>query len=109
MELEVMEIRLPSTVAGSGGQQRHGPQAPAHLQPRHPSLQIDSAGDYIRQWVPELRHVNTKDLLSGEISLKAGLSRTTGGSQEAGEVQGFARFDPRLMVQAGSFSGTTHL
>ena len=29
---------------------------------------FDPEGDYIRRWLPELRHVNTKDLLSGEIT-----------------------------------------
>ena len=28
---------------------------------------FDAEGEYIRRWVPELRHVNTRDLLSGEI------------------------------------------
>ena len=28
---------------------------------------FDSAGDDIRQWVPDLRHLNTEALLSGEI------------------------------------------
>ena len=35
--------------------------------PATQASKFDAEGDYIRRWVPELRHVNTKDLLSGEI------------------------------------------
>ena len=35
--------------------------------PATQASKFDSSGDYIRQWVPELKHVNNKDLLSGEI------------------------------------------
>ena len=31
------------------------------------ATKYDADGEYIRRWVPELRHVNTKDLLTGEI------------------------------------------
>ena len=35
--------------------------------PATQSSKFDADGDYIRRWLPELRHVNTKDLLSGDI------------------------------------------
>ena len=35
--------------------------------PATQASKFDATGDYIRRWVPELRHVNTRDLLSGEI------------------------------------------
>ena len=44
---------------------------PKPLRIFNPSTQaskFDSEGEYIRTWLPELRHVNTKDLLSGEIA-----------------------------------------
>jgi deoxyribodipyrimidine photo-lyase len=36
--------------------------------PATQASKFDPHGDYIRTWLPELRHVNTKDLLSGEIA-----------------------------------------
>jgi len=36
--------------------------------PATQASKFDPDGTYIRSWLPELRHVNTKDLLSGEIS-----------------------------------------
>ena len=36
--------------------------------PATQASKFDPEGDYIRRWLPELRHVNTKDLLSGEIT-----------------------------------------
>ncbi|MFZ9714203.1 MAG: FAD-binding domain-containing protein [Vulcanococcus sp.] len=36
--------------------------------PATQASKFDPEGDYIRTWLPELRHVNTKDLLSGEIT-----------------------------------------
>ena len=36
--------------------------------PATQASKFDPNGDYIRTWLPELRHVNTKDLLSGEIA-----------------------------------------
>ena len=35
--------------------------------PATQSSKFDADGEYIRHWLPELRHVNTKDLLSGDI------------------------------------------
>jgi len=35
--------------------------------PATQASKFDPEGDYIRRWLPELRHVNTRDLLSGEI------------------------------------------
>ena len=35
--------------------------------PATQSSKFDADGEYIRRWLPELRHVNTKDLLSGDI------------------------------------------
>ncbi|MEC7896349.1 MAG: FAD-binding domain-containing protein [Cyanobacteriota bacterium] len=35
--------------------------------PATQSSKFDVDGEYIRRWLPELRHVNTKDLLSGDI------------------------------------------
>jgi deoxyribodipyrimidine photo-lyase len=35
--------------------------------PATQATKFDADGDYIRRWVPELRHVNTKDLLTGDI------------------------------------------
>jgi len=36
--------------------------------PATQASKFDPEGDYIRRWLPELRHVNTRDLLSGEIA-----------------------------------------
>ncbi len=36
--------------------------------PATQASKFDPEGAYIRHWLPELRHVNTKDLLSGEIA-----------------------------------------
>jgi deoxyribodipyrimidine photo-lyase len=36
--------------------------------PATQASKFDPEGTYIRHWLPELRHVNTKDLLSGEIA-----------------------------------------
>jgi len=36
--------------------------------PATQASKFDPKGEYIRHWLPELRHVNTKDLLSGEIA-----------------------------------------
>jgi deoxyribodipyrimidine photo-lyase len=36
--------------------------------PATQASKFDPTGAYIRHWLPELRHVNTKDLLSGEIA-----------------------------------------
>ena len=36
--------------------------------PATQASKFDPDGDYIRSWLPELKHVNTKDLLSGEIT-----------------------------------------
>ena len=46
-------------------------QTAAHLQPRHPGIQVRFSDDYIRRWVPELRR-ERKDLLSGEIQPSSG-------------------------------------
>lgn len=36
--------------------------------PATQASKFDADGSYIRRWLPELRHVNTRDLLSGEIA-----------------------------------------
>jgi len=36
--------------------------------PATQASKFDGEGEYIREWVPELRHVTTKDLISGEIA-----------------------------------------
>jgi deoxyribodipyrimidine photo-lyase len=36
--------------------------------PATQASKFDAEGCYIRHWIPELRHVNTRDLLSGEIA-----------------------------------------
>jgi len=38
------------------------------VNPATQASKFDPEGDYIRRWLPELRHVNTRDLLSGEIA-----------------------------------------
>ena len=40
---------------------------PADFQSLHPSQQFDPEANYIRRWLPELAHINTKDLISGDI------------------------------------------
>ena len=55
------------TVAGSGVPAAAWIPSPWIFNPATQASKFDAEGDYIRHWVPELRHVNTKDLLSGEI------------------------------------------
>ena len=72
-ERAFMELEVDGDLAANNGGWQWSASSgmdPKPLRIFNPATQaskFDSAGDYIRQWVPELRHVNTKDLLSGEI------------------------------------------
>jgi len=46
--------------------QRHGPQTSAITASQ--AQKFDPEGEYIREWLPELRSVDTEFLLSGNIS-----------------------------------------
>jgi len=48
--------------------QRHGPQTGANFNPASQAQKFDPEGEYIREWLPELRSVDTEFLLSGNIS-----------------------------------------
>lgn len=72
-ERAFMELEVDGDLAANNGGWQWSASSgmdPKPLRIFNPATQaskFDSAGDYIRQWVPELRHVNTEDLLSGEI------------------------------------------
>ena len=72
-ERALMELEVDGDLAANNGGWQWSASSgmdPKPLRIFNPATQaskFDSAGDYIRKWVPELRHVNTKDLLSGEI------------------------------------------
>ena len=72
-ERAFMELEVDGDLAANNGGWQWSASSgmdPKPLRIFNPATQaskFDSAGDYIRQWVPELRHVNTKDLLSGDI------------------------------------------
>ena len=72
-ERAFMELGVDGDLAANNGGWQWSASSgmdPKPLRIFNPATQaskFDSAGDYIRRWVPELRHVNTKDLLSGEI------------------------------------------
>ena len=72
-ERAFMELEVDGDMAANNGGWQWSASSgmdPKPLRIFNPATQaskFDSAGDYIRRWVPELRHVNTKDLLSGEI------------------------------------------
>ena len=72
-ERAFMELEVDGDLAANNGGWQWSASSgmdPKPLRIFNPATQaskFDSAGDYIRRWVPELRHVNTKDLLSGEI------------------------------------------
>jgi len=52
--------------AGNGAFQRHGPQTSA-IFPATQAQKFDPEGEYIREWLPELRSIDTEFLLSGNI------------------------------------------
>ena len=72
-ERAFMELEVDGDLAANNGGWQWSASSgmdPNPLRIFNPGTQaskFDSAGDYIRRWVPELRHINTKDLLSGEI------------------------------------------
>ncbi len=72
-ERAFMELEVDGDLAANnGGWQWRASSGmdPKPLRIFNPATQatkFDAEGDYIRRWLPELRHVNTKDLLSGEI------------------------------------------
>ncbi|MGC6482570.1 MAG: FAD-binding domain-containing protein [Synechococcus sp.] len=73
-ERAFMELEVDGDLAANNGGWQWSASSgmdPKPLRIFNPATQaskFDAAGDYIRRWVPELRHVNTKDLLSGEIA-----------------------------------------
>ena len=77
-ERAFMELEVDGDLAANNGGWQWSASSgmdPKPLRIFNPATQaakFDSAGDYIRRWVPELRHVNTKDLLSGEIGASNG-------------------------------------
>ena len=77
-ERAFMELEVDGDLAANNGGWQWSASSgmdPKPLRIFNPATQaskFDSAGDYIRRWVPELRHVNTKDLLSGDIGALGG-------------------------------------
>ena len=72
-ERAFMELEVDGDLAANNGGWQWSASSgmdPKPLRIFNPATQaskFDADGDYIRRWVPELRHVSTKDLLSGEI------------------------------------------
>ena len=72
-ERAFMELEVDGDLAANNGGWQWSASSgmdPKPLRIFNPATQaskFDAEGDYIRYWLPELRHVNTKDLLSGEI------------------------------------------
>lgn len=72
-ERAFMELEVDGDLAANNGGWQWSASSgmdPKPLRIFNPATQatkFDAEGDYIRRWLPELRHVNTKDLLSGEI------------------------------------------
>ncbi|MEB3176573.1 MAG: FAD-binding domain-containing protein [Synechococcus sp.] len=72
-ERAFMELEVDGDLAANNGGWQWSASSgmdPKPLRIFNPATQaskFDAEGDYIRQWLPELRHVNTKDLISGEI------------------------------------------
>ena len=68
-----MELEVDGDLAANNGgwqwsvSSGRDPKPLRIFNPATQASQFDSAGDCIRQWEPEPRNVNTKDLLSGEI------------------------------------------
>ncbi|WP_413744891.1 cryptochrome/photolyase family protein [Synechococcus sp. MIT S9451] len=73
-ERAFMELEVDGDLAANNGGWQWSASSgmdPKPLRIFNPSTQaskFDAEADYIRQWLPELRHVNTKDLLSGQIA-----------------------------------------
>ena len=72
-ERAFMELEVDGDLAANNGGWQWSASSgmdPKPLRIFNPSTQaskFDADADYIRHWLPELRHVNTKDLLSGDI------------------------------------------
>ena len=72
-ERAFMELEVDGDLAANNGGWQWSASSgmdPKPLRIFNPATQaskFDAEADYIRHWLPELRHVNTKDLLSGEI------------------------------------------
>ena len=72
-ERAFMELEVDGDLAANNGGWQWSASSgmdPKPLRIFNPATQaskFDAEGDYIRHWVPELKHVNTKDLLSGDI------------------------------------------
>ena len=72
-ERAFMELEVDGDLAANNGGWQWSASSgmdPKPLRIFNPATQaskFDAEGDYIRRWVPELRHVNTRDLLSGTI------------------------------------------
>ena len=72
-ERAFMELEVDGDLAANNGGWQWSASSgmdPKPLRIFNPATQatkFDADGDYIRRWLPELRHVNTKDLLTGEI------------------------------------------
>ena len=72
-ERAFMELEVDGDLAANNGGWQWSASSgmdPKPLRIFNPATQaskFDADGEYIRRWVPELRHINTKDLISGEI------------------------------------------
>ena len=72
-ERAFMELEVDGDLAANNGGWQWSASSgmdPKPLRIFNPATQaskFDADGEYIRRWVPELRHIHTKDLISGEI------------------------------------------